>query len=258
MEFVDLVSLTTAPDQQITIDEINPGIEVADGKIHFALTDGELLSVKGGEWPFMGGQLIMRPVDMRIGAEEERRFIFEVIGLDAAVFVSEMELGNLSATGLFDGTLPIVFDKSGNGRIEEGLLLSKARGGNVSYVGELTNEDLSPIANFAFESLRSIDYPQMSVTMEGSLTGEIVTRVRFDGIKQGVGADSNIITRRIAKLPVRFNVNIRSKFYQLISQMKSLYDPAFIRDLRDIGLVMPDDMNADEPTIRTQESETMP
>ncbi len=278
VEFVDLVSLTTEPDQQITIDVINPGVEVMDGTIRFALTDGELLSVKGGEWPFMGGQLIMRPVDMRIGAEEERSYIFEVIGLDAAVFVSQMDLGNLSATGQFDGTLPIIFDASGNGRIEQGLLLSRAPGGNVSYVGELSYEDLSPIANFAFGSLRSLDYSQMSVTMEGSLTGELVTRVRFDGVKQGVDANSNIITRQLAKLPIRFNVNIRSQFYQLITQMKSLYDPAFIRDPRDIGLVdgevpddqiqpvdppdppaiKPDDINTAEPTIQTQESETMP
>ncbi|MEP5938750.1 MAG: YdbH domain-containing protein [Erythrobacter sp.] len=292
IEFTDLVSLTTAPDQRITIDMINPGVEVMNGEILFELTDAELLSVKGGEWPFMGGQLLMRPVDMRIGAEEERRYIFEMVALDAGIFVSELELGNLSASGLFDGTVPIVFDKDGNGRIESGLLLSREPGGNVSYIGELTYEDLSPIANFAFESLRSMDYSQMSVAMEGSLIGEIVTSVRFDGVQQGDGAKRNLLTRQIAKLPIRFNVNIRSQFYQLIAQMKSLYDPAFIRDPRDIGLVADErpqvdipgvpsepelpntpnepaspairpntvdpEINPDEPSIQTPESETMP
>ena len=44
-------------------------------------------------------------------------------------FVTEMELTNLSATGTFDGTVPIIFDADGNGRIERGLLLSRAGGG---------------------------------------------------------------------------------------------------------------------------------
>ncbi len=276
VEFTDLLALTTAPDQTISIASVNPGIEVLDGEVQFALTGGEFLAVNGGSWPFMGGQLVMQPVDMQIGAEEERRYIFEMIGLDAAVFVSEFDLANISATGLFDGAIPIVFDAAGNGRIENGLLVSRAPGGNVSYVGELTYEDLSAMANFAFESLRSLNYSQMSIGMEGSLTGEIVTKVRFDGVQQGEGASSNIITRRIARLPIRFNVNIRSQFYQLITQMKSLYDPAYIKDPRDVGLVgadgqgtaaptvpqapavRPEDFIPDEPPIQTQESENMP
>src|SRR5690606_18621440 len=106
-------------------------------------------------------------------------------GLEAARFVERMELNNLGATGVFDGTVPVVFDAMGNGRLEGGLLLSRPPGGNVSYVGELTYEDLSPMANYAFDMLRSLDYRQMSVQMDGPLIGEIVTRVRFDGVSQG-------------------------------------------------------------------------
>ncbi len=34
--FTDLVNLTTAPDQVVTIDAINPGIEVLAGQLRFA------------------------------------------------------------------------------------------------------------------------------------------------------------------------------------------------------------------------------
>lgn len=274
--FSDLINLTTAPGQTIRIGSVNPGIEVLEGEVEFALRDGQILSVAGGSWPFMGGRLILREVDLNIGVSEERRYIFEIVGLQAAQFIAQMELENISATGSFDGTIPIIFDSNGNGRIEGGLLLSRAPGGNVSYVGELTYEDLSPIANYAFDALRSLDYTQMSVGMEGPLTGEIVTRVRFDGVKQGEGAKSNFVTRQLAKLPIQFRINIRAQFYQLMTSMKSLYDPAAVRDPRELGLLSddgvrmlrrsvtgeeaepeidPEDIVPDEPPIQHKESE---
>ncbi|OBX19035.1 exoprotein [Erythrobacter sp. QSSC1-22B] len=238
--FTDLLSLTTAPNQSIRVASVNPGIEVIDGTFQFELRDWTMLSVEGGSWPFMGGDLILREVDLNFGIKEERRYVFEVVGLNAGVFVDGMDIGNLAATGIFDGTIPIVFDASGNGRIDDGVLISRPPGGNISYVGELTYEDLSPMANFAFDALRSLDYSQMRLLMDGPLTGEIVTRVRFDGVSQGEGTSNNFITRRLARLPLQFRINIRAQFYQLINSMKSLYDPAAVRDPRGLGLVSDD------------------
>jgi len=235
--FTDLLGLTTAPDQQLTVATINPGIEVTDGVVQYELHNGEALVVEGGRWPFLGGTLAMQPVTINFGVAEERRYVFEISGLDAGAFVQRLGLANLSATGSFDGTIPIVFDADGNGSLQGGLLLSRAPGGNVSYVGELTYEDLSPVANFAFDALRSLNYEQMSIQMDGSLSGEIVTRVGFDGISQGEGASSNIITRQLARLPLRFVVNVRAPFYSLIGSVRALYDPTAIRDPRELGLL---------------------
>lgn len=276
VEFTDLLSLTTAPDQRIRIGSVNPGIEVLDGELVFSLREGQFLGVQGATWPFMGGTLTLRETRLNLGMSEERRYVFEIEGLDAAVFVQQMELPNVAATGIFDGTLPIVFDNAGNGRIEGGMLIARPPGGNVSYVGELSRENLGTMANFAFDALRSLDYQQMSVGMDGPLTGEIVTRVRFDGVKQGAGARQNFITRRFANLPIRFNINITAPFYQLITSLKSMYDPASVRDPRELGLltddgrvlkrvttdqppaIRPEDIIPDAPPIQTPESENKP
>ena len=276
VEFSDLLGLTTAPGQKIRIGSVNPGIEVLDGELEFSLRNGELLAVSGARWPFMGGELILRKVDLNLGVSEERAYIFEIVGLDAAQFIAQMELENISATGIFDGTVPIIFDTEGNGRVEEGILISRPPGGNISYVGELTYEDLSAIANFAFDALRSLDYSQMRVVMNGPLTGEIVTQVRFDGVRQGEDAKTNFITRQIADLPIQFRINIRAQFYQLMTSIKSMYDPASVRDPRELGLLSddgkrllrrsitgeevepdidPEDVIPDEPAIQGEESE---
>ncbi len=235
--FTDLLSLTTAPDQRIKVASINPGIEVTDGEVSFSLSDGRLLAVSGATWPFMGGTLTLKPVNINFGTSESRAYVLEIVGLDAAQFVSQMELANLSATGTFDGTVPIIFDEIGNGRIEGGALVSRPPGGNIAYVGELTYKDLTPIANFAFGALRSLNFNEMTLAMDGSLSGEIITRVRFDGVSQGAGTKNNFITRQIANLPLQFRVNIKAPFYQLITSVKAMYDPAFVKDPRELGLV---------------------
>jgi hypothetical protein len=239
VHFTDLLGMVTAPDQQLMIAAINPGIEVDDGTVTFALKPDNVLQVEGAKWPFMGGTLELKPVRMVLGASEVRRYELVVTGLDAQLFVQRMELANLDASGTFDGTLPLIFDENG-GRIEGGVLIARPPGGNVSYVGELTYKDLGTMANFAFQSLRSLDYRQMRIAVDGPLGGEIITRVRFDGVTQGKGAKSNFLTRQVARLPIRFNVNIRAAFYQLITNFKSFYDPAYVKDPREVGLIGPD------------------
>ena len=93
------------------------------------------------------------------------------------------------------------------------------------------------MANFAFEALRSLNYRNMRVEMEGRMAGEIITRLRFDGVTQGEGARRNFITRRIGRLPIRFDINVRAPFFQLLRSFRSLYDPDYVTDPRLLGLV---------------------
>lgn len=249
--FNDLLGLTTAPDQRLKFASINPGIEANDGELSFQLESERNLVVNGATWPFLDGELRLMPTRMVLGASEVRRFTLDVKGIEAGRFIERMNLANISARGVFDGTLPLVFDENG-GRVEGGMLVSRAPGGNVSYVGELTYKDLGTMANFAFQTLRSIDYRRMQIAMDGELEGEIVTRVRFDGVTQGAGAKKNIITRQFAKLPVQFNVNIRAPFQKLVGTFRSLYDTKALRDPRELGLVDKDG-NAVKPSVTNPE-----
>ena len=288
VRFSDLINLTTEPDQVITIASINPGIEALGGRVRFSLTDGTIIRVEDGRWPFMGGELIMRPTTLEYGTDKEQYYTFEVIALDAATFVTQMELSNLGATGTFDGAVQIVFDPNGFGRIEEGLLISRAPGGNVSYIGELTYTDMGAISNYAFQSLRSLDFRQMSVSLGGDLAGEIITRFRIDGVSQGEDASRNFVTKRLAKLPIRFNVNVRSEnFYELATMVRTFWDPEALPDAVDTGLIPVDSLRGqqrlpsaptlpppsdtpsgnsgetqalkpDEPPVQPPESETLP
>lgn len=236
VEFSDLLGLVTAPGQRLKIAAVNPGIEVNDGALDFELRPGNVLAVLGAKWPFLDGTLTLEPTQMLLGGAETRRFTLRIAGLDAAKFVERMDMGNISATGTFDGVIPLVFDENG-GRLEGGQLVSRPPGGNVSYVGALSYKDLSAMANFAFDALKSLNYRRMQIDLSGPLEGEIVTRVAFDGIGQGQGARRNFLTRRIARLPIKFNVNLKAPFFKLVGSLRSLYDPGAVRDPRELGLM---------------------
>ncbi len=279
VNFTDLISLTTAPNQTVTLASVNPGIEVLAGEVIFEVRDAQVIDLKEARWPFMGGTLLMKPVVLDFSQSEERAYVFQMDGLDSASFVAQMELANFSATGKFDGAVPIIFDKDGNGRIEGSVLTAQPPGGNVSYVGALTYEDMGFVSNFAFNMLKSIDYTGMKVAIDGPLSGILATKLEIDGVQQGTGASRNILTREIAKLPVKLNVNVNAPLQELFAVLRPVYlpeefDVELFKALNgsppeplpkpldekapDLDLAPPRQIDKKKPDIQLQESETKP
>jgi hypothetical protein len=265
--FSDLLGLVTAGEQHVAVGSINPGIEADNGDLVFAIEPGHVLRVTKAEWPFLDGRMWLEPFSLRLGISETRGFNLDVQGISAARFLEHMDMQNLSATGTFDGRLPLVFDDKG-GHVVGGSLTSRAPGGTVAYVGALTYKDLSPMANYAFKALRDMRYQGMRIDMNGDLAGELISRVELRGISQGRAASRNFITRQIGRLPIQFNVNVRAPFYSIIGSVRSLYDANAIADPRNLGLVGKDGKAVDKtappapnpasPTIQPSVSEPRP
>ncbi len=227
ISFDDLIGLKTAPGQIAKIKEVNPGIPVLDGEIEYQMLGDNRVRVEGGSWPFAGGQLLLHPTTLDFGTENARRLSFDIVGVDAAVFLQSFGFENINATGVFDGTLPVEFDGLG-GRIVGGRIDSRGGGGTLAYVGELSNRNLGAIANFAFGALRSLKYDDLSIILNGDLDGEMITDIRFGGVGQGEGATRNFLTNQVAKLPLVFNVKITAPFRQLLTSAKGFYDPSLL------------------------------
>ncbi len=258
--FTDLIGMVTAPHQALHVASANPGIEVTNGVVDIELLPEQVVRINSGIWPFLGGKLKLAPGDLRMTVNEPRRFRIEMEGIDAAKFLERMELANLSATGVFDGHLPLEFDANG-GRITGGQLVSRPPGGTVSYVGALSYKDLSTMANFAFDALKSLDYSSMTIGMDGNLAGDVITRVEFSGIKQGKDTKQNFITRQVSRVPIQFNVNIHAPFYSLISSMNPQPPPGAFRGLPGTltpGTLAPGTLQPPASAVQPQVSSTKP
>ncbi len=263
IRFTDLLGLVTAPGQVATIAEVNPGIAVTDGVVRYRLIEGMRVQIEGGRWPLGGGEMVLEPTILDFAEDQERRMTFRVTGVDGGLFLQQFAFDNLNASGVFDGVLPMVFDANG-GRIEGGKLQSRGSG-NLSYVGEVTKEDVGFWGNLAFQALKSMDYRRLSIEMDGPLAGEMLTAIRFAGVSQGQGTYSNFLIRRLAKLPLVFNVRIKAPFRQLIDSVQNYYDPKRLIE-RNLPALQAEQRRREQglppapldTTIQPSESETVP
>ncbi|HEV2748168.1 MAG TPA: YdbH domain-containing protein [Allosphingosinicella sp.] len=257
VDFTDLLGLVTAPGQTAEVGVIRTGIDVFDGLIRYQLLPGLLVRVEAGRWPFAGGELLLEETVLDFGKPSPKRLSFRVTGLDAATFIQQMEFSNISATGTFDGLVPMVFDERG-GRIVQGRLAARAEGGDLSYIGELTDKQLGYYGKLAFDALKSMRYARLTIGLDGSLDGEFVASIELDGVARNAPAPGGIagaVLNQLAKIPFEFNIKARGPFRALLGTARSLEDPSLL-----IQPALPAILR-DRPTtthVQPEESETVP
>lgn len=256
IEFTDLLGLVSAPGQLATVDRIQTGVDVFDGRIRYQLLPNLHARVEEGRWPFMGGDLLLQETVLDFSQPSTKRLVFTVTGLDAATFIQQMEFSNIAATGKFDGVVPMEFDQSG-GRIVGGRLVARPEGGTLSYIGELTDKDLGAYGKLAFDALKSLRYNKLTIDLDGALAGEFLARIELDGIATNTRPQGGIVGHvfnQIAKIPFEFNINIRGPFRSLIATARSFEDPSLL-----IQPVLPEQLR-DLPTevsVQDEESENV-
>ena len=262
IHFADLLGLETAPGQLANVGVIRTGIDVFDGAVRYQLLPGLRVRVEGGTWPFAGGELSLEETILDFSKPTLKRLVFRVRGLDAARFIQQMEFSNITATGTFDGTIPMEFDEKG-GRIVGGRLIARAEGGTLSYIGELTDKQLGVYGKLAFDALKSMRYNKLTIALDGDLAGEFVAGIELDGIARdpaltSVSAGSGIsgmVARRalgqLAKIPFEFNINVRGPFRALIATTRSFEDPSLL-----IQSVLPEELRKKPVTTNVQPDES--
>jgi hypothetical protein len=257
VHFNDLLGLTTAPGQVLAVKSINPGILVENGVIRYQLLPGQLVRIERGEWPFMGGRLILHETVLNFNRPTAKRLTFEVVGLDAHTFVSSLGFKELDATGTFDGVLPMIFDESG-GRIVGGRLDSRPGGGSLAYNGVVNKADLGTMGNIAFNALRDLRFRSMIIRLDGDLAGEFTTRLNIEGVGLGQTSTQKFIRGLLSKIPLKLNVTISGPFRALIATAKSVTDPrtmisnALPRPLEDVPGITTEVRRVEENKQQTQ------
>jgi hypothetical protein len=248
IRFTDLIGLVSAPGQVVRLASVNPGVEVTGGVVRYQLEPNQHVRVEGGEWPFAGGQLLLLPTTMDFSADTERYLTFRVVGLDAGAFINTLDLKDISATGTFDGLLPLIFNAQG-GRISGGVLAARQAGqpplilpegvlptvpcdptlqsGTLSYVGPVSNEQIGVMGRIAFDALKNLQYKCLTILMDGALDGELVSNVVFNGINRGqIGSLPGSLARNFIGLPFIFNIRVQAPFRGLLGTAQSFIDPS--------------------------------
>lgn len=244
VHFTDLLGLESAPGQIASIRSVNPGIIVTDGVIRYQLLGNNLVKIERGEWPFMGGKLILEETILNFGSPSPKRLTFDLVGFDAKQFIDSLGFEGLEITGTFDGVLPMIFDENG-GRIVGGRLDSRPPGGEFRYTG--TKPKAGMMVGVAFDLLSDIKYQSMIIRLDGDLAGEFATRFSISQVSLGNrgGFISGLVRGAFKNVPMVVNLNIHGPFRSLIQMAKGFKDPTAV-----IAPVMPFPLDA--PGIVTE------
>ncbi len=237
IHFTDLLGFETAPGQFLSVQSVNPGIEVLNGSLRYQILPGQLVKIERGEWPFMGGRLILEETILNFAKDSPKRLTFTVVGLDANLLVGSLNFPDIQATGIFDGALPLIFDDDG-GRLVGGRLESRPPGGSLSYEGAINRANLGMFAEIAFDALRSLKFNSMIVRLDGDLAGEFATAITIDEVAiANNNSTQRFVKNLVRKVPFKFNVSIRGPFRSLIATARSTRDPRpVIRDVLPVPL----------------------
>lgn len=239
IEFTDLLGLVSAPGQVAEMDLVRTGIDVYDGRLVYQLQRNFHVGIEAGRWPYAGGELLLQPTTLDFSQPSTKFLTFQVVGIDAARFVQQMEFSNISATGTFDGLIPMQFDQRG-GRVVGGRLAARPEGGTLSYIGELSDRDLGVYGKMAFDALKELRYDKFDMALDGDLAGEFVTLIDLDGVARNPttpieapgGAIGQAILRRalsqLAQIPFEFNIRIQGPFRALLATARSFDDPSLL------------------------------
>ncbi|CAN5177443.1 YdbH domain-containing protein [soil metagenome] len=185
IEFTNLVPLTTAPDQTLTVDTLETITPLTDLDLTFAL-DKAALQVAGGEIAVAGGAIRVEPFSVPLD---------RVSAFSGVIVFDKIQLGQLIAGAGFDdkvsldavvsGRLPFTYDPATGIQIADGIL-SAVQPGRLSIQREaLSGLDaggggaLPPgtVEDLAYQAMENLAFDTLSAGVNSEDGGKV--RVQF-------------------------------------------------------------------------------
>ncbi len=229
--FDDLFALTTPPGQDVGIGLLNPGVAVRDGRLRFQLLPDQRINIEAAEFQFAGGVLAMRPTTVTLG-QSETEIVLTLTDVDAASLIAALNIPDLAATGRLEGAFPLRLTAR-TAYVENGVLRALG-GGTLAYVGD-AGEHATGVTRIAFDALRGFEYDELALTLNGDISGDVLTEIEFSGQNTGRAVDlgpiapvpglGNVTVRGV---PFDFNVRITAPFRRLAQTAASIVDPGAI------------------------------
>ncbi len=212
IEFVDLFTLTSKPQQTATVEALQVGVPLNDVKLIYQI-ETEALALQSATAPFAGGTLSLEPMRVPFDGSETRGEV-NLKGVTAEAVIALLEAKDLSATGTFDGRLPFILGPEG-ARIDNGAFAALAPG-VIRFDGPSTGGT----ADLAMQALKNFSYEVLTGDVSGDPGGEMTFKLTFVGKANETVNLENALpggrTAAIAGAPFKFNLTTSLNLARLL------------------------------------------
>lgn len=208
VEIADLLTMQSAPNQQITMDKVTLGLPIEKGTIKFQLIGFSAIRLQGAEWPFGGGFIRVRPVDFAFTEGTENRIVAQAVNWDLAKLVEQFKLPDIKLVGIVGGGFPVVF-RTGSAIIDHATLEATKEGGVIQYSGSPGDAAAQADENskMVFDALKDFRYQVLKVGLNGDLAGRMVMSLSV------LGANPKVLGGQ----PFQLNIDIDSELVRLLT-----------------------------------------
>ena len=179
LEFSSLYPLRSSGRQTVMMEGFDPGIPLGTGTVTFTVVkDG--FDLIDASWPMGSGEISVKPTFWSTAGAVNNVTVM-VRDISLGDLITRFGNENLSATGLINGTLPVVIDGV-NLRVQGGNLAIKD-GGVISVKTKQLDAagDNNDVAKLAVDALKNFEYDELSLELNGPLDGEMKLGAVFTG-----------------------------------------------------------------------------
>ncbi|HEX5007210.1 MAG TPA: YdbH domain-containing protein, partial [Hyphomonadaceae bacterium] len=186
VEISDLAGMASAPNQTITIDKVTLGLPIEKGTIKFQLIGYEAVRVQSAEWPFVGGFIRVKPVDLTFG-EDEKHVTAQAVNWDLNSIVELFKIPDVKLNGIVSGDIPVAFS-TGSARIDKAELVASQVGGVIQYTGSTGDAAAQADSNakMLFDALKDFRYKVLKVGLNGDIAGKLTLTMNLLGSNPSV------------------------------------------------------------------------
>jgi len=215
VEVNDLMTMKSAPGQQITMDKVTLGLPIEKGTIRFQLIGFDAIRLEGAEWPFGGGFIRIKPVDFAFTEGADNRIVAQAVNWDLAKLVEQFKLPDVKLVGIVGGDFPVVF-RTGSATIDNATLEATKEGGVIQYSGSPGDAAAQADDNskMVFDALKDFRYQVLKVGLNGDLAGRMVMNLSVLGRNPDV----------LGGQPFQLNIGIDSELVRLLTSTTSQPD----------------------------------
>ncbi len=212
VNFSDILSLTTAPGQEMQIGKINPGVPLSNGTLTFQVLNGREANIESAIWPFAGGMLTVDPTRWTIAGTSDVITV-NANAIELSELVEALSLPDLQAEGTVTGSFPIEL-VGGNAFIRDARLIADAKGGVLKYTGSAVQQAATAdeTVGAAFTALRDFRFSVLELGVNGNLIDDIIVSLTLLGRNPDVLGGSEF----------KYNISIDSKLAQLIQSGRDI------------------------------------
>lgn len=173
--------LSTKPDQVLSVELADVGLQLTNGLVRFKIDEGQKMAIAESHLEMIGGKVTLDPMVLTLGAASQQLNL-KVDQLSVAQLFEQFGIAGLTGEGVLSGAVPVTLFPAGLGIT--GAELTAAGPGTLKYdpnQAPLALKSAGESVAMVLQALSDFHYSKLSLNLDRSLAGDAELALHITG-----------------------------------------------------------------------------